>query len=221
MRTILIPVVFIMICAFVITHRNHTLPPAFDRSLIEADWLMQAASWRTGTSTETAWDALGAVDGIKNGKYGFHTGETTHPWWQVDLEKVTPIARILVYNRLDYAPGLHNTDNMQVLVFDDGEQWKQIHDCAGKHFGGMNALGPLNLSFEKAKIAARFVRLQIPSNRKIYFHLDEVDVRLQPAFVRETLHATDVSRHLSEPYTMGFPTERRYLHLGKSVLDRR
>jgi hypothetical protein len=37
-------------------------------------------------------------------------------------------------------------------------------------------LGPLSLSFEKGKIAARFVRLQIPSNKKIYFHLDEVEI---------------------------------------------
>ena len=157
-----------------------TTTSTFDRSLIEADWLRQAEAWYdvsiSSGSTVTEQDALGAVDGIKNGKFGFHTDQTTHPWWQVDLGKVTPIARILVYNRLDYAPGLHNADNMQTLVSDDGEQWKQIHDCSGKHFGGMNDLGPLNLSFEKGKVTARFVRLQIPSNRKIYFHLDEVEI---------------------------------------------
>jgi len=151
---------------------------AFDRSLIEADWLKQAQSWRelSNASSTTAQDALGAVDGIKNGKYGFHTDRTANPWWQIDLEKVTPIAKILVYNRLDYAPGLHNADTMQILVSDDSEQWKQIHDCAGKHFGGMNDLGPLNLPFEKGKINTRFVRLQIPSKTPIYFHLDEVEI---------------------------------------------
>ena len=150
----------------------------FDRSLIEADWLRQAETWRTLTKapTSTAQDALGAVDGIKNGKFGFHTNRTANPWWQVDLEKVTPIARILVYNRLDYAPGLHNADTMRVLVSDDGEQWKQIHDCAGKHFGGMNDLGPLNLSFEQGQVHARFVRLLIPSATPVYFHLDEVEI---------------------------------------------
>ena len=150
----------------------------FDSSLIETDWLKQAQSWRDWTHTlpATAQDALGAVDSVKNGKYGFHTGQTPHPWWQVDLEKVTPLARILVYNRLDYAPGLHNTDTMRVLVSDDGEQWELIHDCAGTHFGGMNDLGPLNLSFEKGKVNARFVRLQIPSEQPIFFHLDEVEI---------------------------------------------
>jgi mono/diheme cytochrome c family protein len=151
----------------------------FDQSLIEADWLQQVESWRNagiGTASPTAQDALGAVDGVKNGKFGFHTDQTTDPWWQVDLEKITPIARILVYNRLDFDQGLHNADNMQVLVSDDGEQWKQIHNCAGKHFGGMNNLGPLKLTFEKGKVTARFVRLQIPSKQKIYLHLDEVEI---------------------------------------------
>ena len=150
----------------------------FDRSLIEADWLKQAQSWRGlfNSRTITARDALGAVDGVKDGKYGFHTAQTPNPWWQIDLEKVTPIARILVYNRLDYAPGLHNADTMKILVSDDGKQWKLIHDCAGKHFGGMNDLGPLNLAFEKGKVAARFVRLQIHSDQPIFFHLDEVEI---------------------------------------------
>jgi len=150
----------------------------FDRSLIEADWLRQAQSWRnlSNASTPTAQDALGAVDGVKDGKYGFHTAHAPNPWWQVDLEEVTPIARIHVYNRLDYIPGLHNADTMRVLVSDNGVQWKQIHDCAGKHFGGMNDLGPLALSFEAGQVNARFVRLLIPSERPIYFHLDEVEI---------------------------------------------
>ncbi|MDR0328313.1 MAG: discoidin domain-containing protein [Planctomycetaceae bacterium] len=151
----------------------------FDSSLVEADWLRQAQTWRnlkTPKAPLTFQDSLGAVDGVKNGQYGFHTGQTPHPWWQVDLEKVTPVAKILVYNRLDYEPGIHHTDSMRVLVSDDGEQWKQIHDCAGTPFGGMNPLGPLTLTFGKGKLAARFIRLQIPSEQPIYFHLDEVEV---------------------------------------------
>jgi len=150
----------------------------FDSSFIEIDWLQQAQSWRdvANPMSMAAQDALGAVNGVKDGKYGFHTSQIPHPWWQVDLEHVTPIARILVYNRLDYAPGLHNNDTMRVLVSDDGEQWTQIHDCAGTHFGGMNELGPLNLSFEKGKVNARFVRLQIHSEQPIFFHLDEVEI---------------------------------------------
>jgi hypothetical protein len=31
----------------------------------------------------------GAVDGIKNGKFGFHTAEQKNPWWPVDLGSAT------------------------------------------------------------------------------------------------------------------------------------
>jgi len=167
-----------VIAVFALLALYTTAAAEFDRSLIEADWLQQAQSWRnlSRTQTATGQDALGAVDGVKDGKFGFHTERTANPWWQVDLEKVMPIAKILVYNRLDYAPGLHNADTMKVLISNDGEQWTQIHDCAGKHFGGMNDLGPLNLSFEKGKVNARFVRLQIPSTAPVYFHLDEVEI---------------------------------------------
>ena len=53
----------------------------FDRSLIEADWLRQAQSWRnlSNASTPTAQDALGAVDEVKDGKYGFHTAHAPNP----------------------------------------------------------------------------------------------------------------------------------------------
>ena len=165
-------IAFLLISAY--TVRHYSVISTFDSSLIEADWLRQAESWCA--ATPTAQDALGAVDGVKNGLFGFHTGQTENPWWQVDLEKVTPVARILVYNRVDHEQTLHNADHMQVLISDDGKQWKKIHDCAGKPFGGMDNLGPLDLTFEKGKVAARFVRLQLPSDEKNYFYLDEVEI---------------------------------------------
>ncbi|MFH1919534.1 MAG: discoidin domain-containing protein [Planctomycetota bacterium] len=115
---------------------------------IEADWLRQAEAWRANPpgssgalgSVSTRDDATGAVDGIKNGKYAFHTGHEPNPWWQVDLGEPVSIARIVVYNRLDYAPGLHNADNLILLVSDDGQNWTQQYDNQGKHFGGISIL---------------------------------------------------------------------------------
>ncbi|MCL2117312.1 MAG: discoidin domain-containing protein [Planctomycetaceae bacterium] len=149
--------------------------------MIEADWLQQAASWhavKAGASTHvtTALDAAGAVDGVKNGKYAFHTGQEPNPWWQVDLSEPTTIARIVVYNRLDYAPGLHNADTMQIFASDDAKNWTLIHDCSGRHFGGISGEKPLDISFDQGKVSARFLRLQIPSAKPIFFHLDEVEV---------------------------------------------
>ena len=152
---------------------------------IEADWLRQAAAWQQrarnqaqGPSVPSSanGDAAGAVDGVKNGKYGFHTGLQGNPWWQVDLGQPVDIARLVVYNRLDYAPGLHNADRLRILTSEDGKQWTLRHDNQGSHFGGISGAPPLEVAFQKEPVRARFVRLQIPSDQPIFFHLDEVEV---------------------------------------------
>ena len=141
------------------------------RQLIEEDWLKSLIEPVTTRS-----DAAGAVDGIKDGKYAFHTGLDARPWWQVDLGGVQSIARIVVHNRLDYAPGLHNADTLIVLTSDDGRQWTQRYDNQGRHFGGISGAPPLDVTFPDGAVRARFVRLQIPSAQPIFFHLDEVEV---------------------------------------------
>ena len=154
------------------------------RSLVEHDWLVQA--WRSmlpsmnvisGQAAVATWaDAAGAVDGVKDGKYAFHTGLEANPWWQVDLGEKKKIARIVVYNRLDYAPGLHNADNLLILMSDDGQSWTTLYDNEGKHFGGTKGAGPLDVVLATERPAARFVRLQIASPTPIFFHLDEVEI---------------------------------------------
>ena len=132
-------------------------------------------SWREASVT-TKSDAAGAVDGVKNGKYAFHTGGEPNPWWQVDLGQSEPLGRVVVYNRLDYAPGLHNADTLLLLTSDDGKTWIKRHDNQGKHFGGISGAKPLDVVFQPGEVKARFVRLQIPSPKPILFHLDEVEI---------------------------------------------
>jgi mono/diheme cytochrome c family protein len=154
--------------------RVDSLSPEQGRKLIVDDWIKQASA--TGTAVTTESDARGGCDGIKDGKYAFHTVEEPNPWWQVNLGRKVPIQRIVVYNRLDYAPGLHNADTLQILTSDDGRQWSLIHDNKGKHFGGVQGAPPLDVRFPEDQVAARFVRFQIPSRRNIYLHLDEVEI---------------------------------------------
>jgi mono/diheme cytochrome c family protein len=156
-------------------------PPGM--SAVEHDWLRQAEAldaWRRGAqhgaTATTQGDAAGAVDGVKDGKYAFHTGHEPNPWWQVDLGQPTPLARLVVYNRLDYAPGLHNADTLIVLTSDDGRTWTKRYDNQGKHFGGVSGAKPLEVKFSPGQVKARFVRLQIPSPQPIFFHLDEVEI---------------------------------------------
>ena len=152
-------------------------------SVVEEDWLRQAeamdpsrrGSWRDAMVT-TKSDAAGAVDGVKNGKYAFHTGGDPNPWWQVDLGQSEPLARVVVYNRLDYAPGLHNADTLLLLTSDDGRTWIKRYDNQGKHFGGISGAKPLDVVFQPGEVKARFVRLQIPGPKPILFHLDEVEI---------------------------------------------
>jgi hypothetical protein len=141
------------------------------RQLIEEDWLRTPVG-----AVSTCTDAAGACDGVKDGKYGFHTGLQPNPWWQVDLGQVQDMARIVVYNRLDYKPGLHNADRLHILTSDDGRHWTLCHDQQGHHFGGLHGAPPLDVSFGSKKVRARFVRLLVPSTRPIFFHLDEVEV---------------------------------------------
>jgi hypothetical protein len=151
------------------------------KSQVEADWLEQVAARsrpRGGRNTPvpTYADAAGAVDGVKNGRYAFHTAAEKSPWWQVDLGKPRAIARIVVYNRLDYKPGLHNADGLLILVSDDGRKWRLCHDNKGKHFGGVTGAKPLEVVFKPGEVGGRFVRLQIRRAKPVFFHLDEVEV---------------------------------------------
>jgi hypothetical protein len=145
--------------------------------LVEEDWLRQAETRAAQPPPMlTSADAAGACDGIKNGQYGFHTGQKANPWWQVDLGRSQPIARVVVYNRLDYAPGLHNADNLILATSDDGSTWTRRYDNGGKFFGGVTGAKPLEVVFAAGEVRARFVRLLVPSDKPIFFHLDEVEV---------------------------------------------
>jgi hypothetical protein len=68
--------------------RGDRVSPQAVRLQIEDDWLRSLPKPLTAQS-----DAAGAVDGIRDGKYAFHTGHQANPWWQVDLGRDTPIAR--------------------------------------------------------------------------------------------------------------------------------
>ncbi len=127
----------------------------------------------------TAVDASGAVDGVKNGRYGFHTNWEPNPWWQVDLGSPQPIGKVVIYNRLDYPPGVHNADRLVILASDDGKRWTPCYDNQGKPFGGITDQKPLIVDFAgegKAPLVARFLRIQLPNSEPIFLHFDEVEV---------------------------------------------
>lgn len=157
--------------------KDEAIPPSPYWQQVEEDWIRQAKAIeeRAAGAKTTQTDARGACDGVKNGKYGFHTGHEPNPWWQVDLGEAVPVSRLIVFNRLDYAPGLHNADRLRVLTSLDGDQWTEQYRHDGTPFGGVGGAKPLRIGFTNAPLA-RFVRLQIPSEQPVFFHLDEVEV---------------------------------------------
>ena len=153
-------------------------PPSADfREQVEADWqlqaqvLSQAASGRARPrgNVTTKTDAAGGCDGIKDGKWGFHTEMCDNPWWQVDLGQPQPIARVVVWNRCD-TPA--RTSRLMIKLSDDGKRWRTVYSHNGTPFGGFTDKKPLTVTLANER--GRLVRLQIPGRG--YFHLDEVEV---------------------------------------------
>ena len=155
-------------------------PAGLDRQ-VEEDWLTQAQvregarqvqRGRAG-AVSTKDDAAGAVDGVKDGKWGFHTEAQADPWWQVDLQAAREIGRVVLYNRCDGGAGIAGrTARLVLLLSDDATQWRQAYRHDGTTFYGQSDKKPLAVPLNGAK--ARFLRIQLPYQS--YFHLDEVEV---------------------------------------------
>ena len=153
---------------------------------IQADWLLQerfnvgakAPAGKPRISrpvrtkiTKTA-DAAGGCDGVKNGKWGFHTENESNPWWQVDLGKSQGVGKLVAWNRCDAAGMAPRTNRMMVLLSDDGRKWWKVYTHNGRTFGGVPDKKPLTVKL--AGKSARYVRLQLSGTT--YFHLDEVEI---------------------------------------------
>lgn len=144
--------------------------------MIESDWLLQeelrtrAQVQRVPSDIEV--DAAGGVDGVINGRFGFHTSycnDWPQQWWQVDLAAECSIDRIVVWNRCD-----ERADRIKSLVINisDGKVWQNIYSHDGSVFYGFTDDKPLVVKLGGKK--ARFVRLALREAN--YLHLDEVQV---------------------------------------------
>ena len=157
---------------------GQTADPAITAQQIEADWLRQEqlrGPLATGLRAAPAVvapedDAAGAVDGVIDGAWGFHTENEANPWWQVDLGEPVAIEAVVLYNRCDdCAP---RAARVEVLLSDDADRFERAYQHDGSVFFGKKDDQPLRVALGGRK--ARFVRLQLPGTS--YFHLDEVQV---------------------------------------------
>lgn len=148
--------------------------PAWSREQVEADWLRQEELRHRPTPNTAAQvgkeeDAAGACDGVKDGKWGFHTQLEDNPWWQIDLGHPTSLERVVLFNRCDIP---QRNSRIMLLVSDDGKSFRQVYQNNGTVFYGHTDQKPLEVRLDG--VTARYVRLQVPG--KSYFHLDEVEI---------------------------------------------
>lgn len=151
-----------------------TGPPAGAwRTGVEADWLLQDARRlsQSAALVSPAADAAGAVDGLKDGKFGFHTEDERDPWWQVDLQQSVKLDRVVIWNRCEPAMAARNS-RIQVLASEDGKAFTPLYQHDGSVFLGFADKRPLAVSLDGT--SARFLRLALAGTS--YFHLDEVEV---------------------------------------------
>lgn len=155
------------VCAVGGAARSGAPGPPPTREQVEADWLRQDVVRSAVTPEE---DAAGGCDGVKDGRWGFHTALEDNPWWQVDLGGAIPLDRVVIYNRCDGTAG--RAARLAVLLSEDGQRFAQVYQHDGSVFLGQSDGKPLSVSLHGAR--ARYVRLRVPGSNCL--HLDEVEV---------------------------------------------
>jgi hypothetical protein len=118
-------------------------------------------------STMFATTTSAAVDGEKNGTYGFHSALEDSPWLSIDLGKNYEIRRIKVFGRGD---GYNDQSVPLALeVSDDGSNYRQV----AVRNDPFSEADPWEIA-PPPPLAARFIRLR--TLRRSYLVLGEVEV---------------------------------------------
>jgi hypothetical protein len=115
-------------------------------------------------------DAIHGNSGILAGDRAFQTAFEPNPWWQVDLQDVFEIAKIVVFAR----PGRQGCNlPLSVLSSLDGETWQlravKLDDMA---FGDADSK-PYHFELKEA-VSARYIRVQFIGDGQL--QLDEIEV---------------------------------------------
>ena len=189
-------------------------------TMLRADWTAQDRRFTSNrgkpsnagapVAVTTREDASGGCDGVKNGRWGFHTAsKAPDPWWQVDLGADVRLDRIVVFNRTDSgcAP---RTANIRILLAKAGalDEFTEIYRHDGTTFFGVKENKPLVVSLADENVTGRIVRLHVPGPCSLA--LDEVEVFAADATDKnialgKPADQDSVSQY-SHPGTLGEPT---------------
>ncbi len=72
--------------------------PAWTQADLEADWIIQARVSPENMAVLAQCDAAGVNDGVVSAEAEHQTLSETWAWWQVELDAVTPLDRVVVHN---------------------------------------------------------------------------------------------------------------------------
>lgn len=154
-------------------HQNaHALPNAPHGAVITTgpNIALHCRATQSSFSETRSETPQGAVNGIKNGRYGFHTAYEHQPWWQLDLGAPAAFDEIRIYNRLD-PPCASRSRQLDIAISNDGLNWNEVYSHDGRVFGGIDGHP---LSFVQKSMTARYIRLKLRDEN--FLHLDEVEV---------------------------------------------
>ena len=152
---------------------NGALPrPPFDNIALHKKASQSSVCEYSLRSTVEA-DAAGAVDGVLDGYYSFHTETEDAPWWKVDLGNMHTISEIWVFNRIEPPECAYRAQNLAIDIGDDQEVYTEVFRYASlRPFGG-NDGKPLIAKLDE-KVFGRFVRLRLRDRNPL--HLAQVEV---------------------------------------------
>ena len=189
-------------------------------TMLQADWIQQDHRFTANsgkrpvaaapTAVTTRQDASGGCDGVKNGRWGFHTAsDGLDPWWQVDLGADVRLDRVVLFNRTDNGCAPRNA-NIRILIAkaDSLDQFTEIYRHDGTTFLGVKENKPLVVPLTEKNVTGRIVRLHVPG--PCSFTLDEVEVFAANApdkniALGKPADQNSVSQH-SHPGTPGTPS---------------
>jgi F5/8 type C domain len=133
---------------------------AFAPKNVALDKLARASSSDWGTAPAAA------VDGEKNGRFGFHSREEKSPWWSVDLGRPRKIATVKVFGRGDCC--YEQSVPLALEASDDGTAYRIV----GERTDPFSESEPWVVQPEG--VVARFVRLR--TERPSSLVLGEVEI---------------------------------------------
>ncbi|HQT66031.1 MAG TPA: discoidin domain-containing protein, partial [Acetobacteraceae bacterium] len=118
-------------------------------------------------------DASGAVDGLIDGDYSFHTGTELNPWWMVDLGRACDISEIVIYNRVDHRNLAARCIQIKVEVRGIVGDWVEIfRKDDDRIFGGADG-DPLHIRLNHG-VTGQWVKITLLSVGCLHF--DQIQV---------------------------------------------